>query len=634
MSQIPFYQIRNNEQYLGAYQQAAEHPENFWNKIAESFLWRKKWDKTLEWEFTTPNVKWFCNGKLNITENVIDRHLPNKANELALIWEPNNPTSTGRKITWSELKDEVNRFSNILVNNNIQKGDRVCIYLPMIPEAIYAMLACARVGAVHSVVFAGFSARALSERIQDAGAKMIITSDGLTRGDKKIGLRDIVQQALENCSSVKTIITIRHTGDAVQTNHLDKWYHDEYKKVSAEFIPVETDSEDPLFILYTSGSTGKPKGVVHTCGGYMVYADYSFRNVFQPEQHDIFWCTADVGWVTGHTYITYGPLLAGTTCVLFEGVPNYPDTSRFWQVIEKIGVTQFYTAPTAIRSLMMSGPEVPERFAMPTLKIIGSVGEPINLEAWQWYHDHVGKKRCPLVDTWWQTETGGVMISGLGTTGKQIPTYAGRPLPGIQPVLLTPEGKEISENNAEGLLAIKFPWPSILRTTWGDHERCRQTYFSSYKGYYFTGDGARKNADGMFRIIGRVDDVINVSGHRLGTAEIENAINEHPSVIESAVVGYPHDIKGQGIYAYVICDHEPDDFNKARTEIHQFVESIIGKIARPDKIQFVAGLPKTRSGKIMRRILRKIAEGNTKDFGDTSTLLDPAVVELILKGSI
>ncbi|MBK7130676.1 MAG: acetate--CoA ligase [Crocinitomicaceae bacterium] len=634
MSQIPFYQIRNEEEYLKAYQQAVEHPENFWNKIAESFLWRKKWDKTLDWEFTSPSVQWFCNGKLNITENVIDRHLPHKANDIALIWEPNNPTGKGKKITWSVLRDEVNRFSNILVKNNIQKGDRVCIYLPMIPEAVYAMLACARVGAVHSVVFAGFSARALSERVQDAGAKMIITSDGLVRGDKKILLRDIVQQAVENCPSIETILTVKHTGDKVKTNHLDKWYHEEYKNVSAEFTPVETDSEDPLFILYTSGSTGKPKGVVHTCGGYMVYADYSFRNVFQPEKDDIFWCTADVGWVTGHTYIAYAPLLAGTTCVLFEGVPNYPDTSRFWQVIEKIGVTQFYTAPTAIRSLMMSGPEVPEKFSMQTLKIIGSVGEPINLEAWQWYHDHVGKKRCPVVDTWWQTETGGIMISGLGKTGKQIPTYAGRPLPGIQPVLLTPEGKEITENNAEGLLAIKFPWPSILRTTWDDHERCRQTYFSSYKGYYFTGDGARKNADGMFRIIGRVDDVINVSGHRLGTAEIENAINEHPSVIESAVVGFPHDIKGQGIYGYVICDHEPDDLNKVRTEIHQLVETIIGKIARPDKIQFVTGLPKTRSGKIMRRILRKIAEGNTKDFGDTSTLLDPAVVELIVKGSM
>jgi acetyl-CoA synthetase len=630
----PFYQVNTESEYERACQGAIEQPEQFWESIAETFHWRKKWNQVLSWNFETPDVKWFLNGKLNITENCIDRHLNEKADQVAIIWEPNEPTEPVKKFTYAELHKAVNRFANILVKNNIQKGDRVCIYLPMIPEAVFAMLACARVGAVHSVVFAGFSARALADRVEDAQAKMIITSDGLLRGDKKMLLRNIVAEAMETCSSVDTVLTIRYTGDAVKTNHLDRWYHEELKTVSDEFHAVEMDSEDPLFILYTSGSTGKPKGVVHTCGGYMVYADYSFRNVFQQEENDIFWCTADVGWVTGHSYITYGPLLAGTTCVMFEGVPNYPDTSRFWQVIEKHSVTQFYTAPTAIRALMVTGSEVPKKFGMPSLKVIGSVGEPINLEAWQWYSDYVGKGNCPVVDTWWQTETGGIMISNLGGIGKHIPTFAGKPLPGIQPVLLTPEGKEIEEKNAEGLLAIKFPWPSIIRTTYGDHERCRQTYFSAYKGYYFTGDGARRDEQGMYRIIGRVDDVINVSGHRLGTAEIENAINEHDSVIESAVVGYPHDIKGQGVYAYVICSELPADEEKVRKEIHFIVESIIGKIARPDKIQFVTGLPKTRSGKIMRRILRKIAEGSTSDFGDVSTLLDPGVVESILKGKI
>ncbi len=630
----PFYQINTEAEYERAYQGSVEDPEQFWESIAETFHWRKKWNQVLSWNFEEPNVKWFLNGKLNITENCIDRHLAEKANQTAIIWEPNDPGTEVKKYTYAELHKEVNRFANVLVKNNIQKGDRVCVYLPMIPEAVFAMLACARVGAIHSVVFAGFSAKALADRIVDADAKMVITSDGLLRGDKKILLRNIVAEALEMSSSVQTVLTIKYTGDEVKTSHLDKWYHDEIKNVSDEFQAVEVDSEDPLFILYTSGSTGQPKGVVHSSGGYMVYADYTFRNVFQYSDKDIFWCTADVGWVTGHSYITYGPLLAGATCVIFEGVPNFPDASRFWQVIEKHQVTQFYTAPTAIRALMVSGHHIPEQFKMNSLKVIGSVGEPINLEAWQWYSQYVGKDRCPVVDTWWQTETGGIMISNLGEIGKHIPTFAGKPVPGIQPVLLTPEGKEIEEKNAEGLLAIKFPWPSMIRTTYGDHERCRQTYFSAYKGYYFTGDGARRDENGMYRIIGRVDDVINVSGHRLGTAEVENAINEHSLVIESAVVGYPHDIKGQGIYAYVICENIPDDLETARKEINHIVESIIGKIARPDKIQFVTGLPKTRSGKIMRRILRKIAEGSTSDFGDVSTLLDPSVVESILKGKI
>jgi len=630
----PFYQISTEEEYDKEYSSSINKPEEFWSKIAETFRWKKKWTNVLEWNFAEPKIKWFINGKLNITENCIDRHLAEKGNKIALIWEPNEPSQEVRKYTYSELHKEVNRFANVLKKNKIKKGDRVCIYLPMIPEAVFAMLACARIGAIHSVVFAGFSAKALADRIEDATAKMVITSDGLLRGDKKLLLRNIVAEAIQNCKSVETVLTIKHTGDPVQTNHLDKWYHEEIKSVSDEFVAAEMDSEDELFILYTSGSTGKPKGVVHSCGGYMVYEDYSFRNVFQYEDNDIFWCTADVGWVTGHSYIVYGPLLAGATCVIFEGIPNYPDASRFWQVIEKHKVNQFYTAPTAIRALMVNGSEIPDRFKMNSLKIIGSVGEPINLEAWQWYSDHVGKGNCPVVDTWWQTETGGILISNLGKIGEHKPTFAGKPLPGIQPVLLSPEGKEINEKNAEGLLAIKFPWPSMIRTTYGDHERCRQTYFSAYKGYYFTGDGARRDEKGMYRIIGRVDDVINVSGHRLGTAEIENAINEHESVIESAVVGYPHDIKGQGIYAFIICPQIPADQEKARKEINFIVESIIGKIARPDKIQFVTGLPKTRSGKIMRRLLRKIAEGNSTDFGDVSTLLDPTIVESILKGKV
>ena len=631
----PFYQISSEEEYETAYAQSVEQPEQFWESIAETFTWKKKWTSVLDWNFQEPKINWFINGKLNITENCIDRHLKEKGTKTALIWEPNEPNQTNRKFTYSELHKEVNRFANVLKKNNIKKGDRICIYLPMIPEAVFAMLACARVGAIHSVVFAGFSAIALANRIEDAKAKMVITSDGLLRGDKKLLLRNIVADAIQTCSSIETVLTIKHTADEVQTNHLDKWYHEEIKSVTDQFDATEMDSEDELFILYTSGSTGNPKGVVHTCGGYMVYTDYSFRNVFQYQDNDIFWCTADVGWVTGHSYIVYGPLLAGATCVIFEGIPNYPDASRFWQVIEKHNVNQFYTAPTAIRALMVSGSEVPNKFKMESLKVIGSVGEPINLEAYQWYSDNVGKGNCPVVDTWWQTETGGILISNLGKIGDHKPTFAGKPLPGIQPVLLSPEGKEITEQNTEGLLAIKFPWPSIIRTIYNDHERCRQTYFSAYNGYYFTGDGARRDENGMFRIIGRVDDVINVSGHRLGTAEIENAINEHQLVIESAVVAYPHEIKGQGIYAYIICPQIPDDQQKkTRKEINFIVESIIGKIARPDKIQFVTGLPKTRSGKIMRRILRKIAEGNSSDFGDVTTLLDPSVIESILKGKI
>ncbi|MEO9531159.1 MAG: acetate--CoA ligase [Crocinitomicaceae bacterium] len=631
---LPFYQIKSQETYNQTYKKSVEAPEAFWAEIAETFTWRKKWDKVLNADLNEGRSEWFINGKLNITENCIDRHLTENANKTAIIWEPNNPNDPTKKFTYQQLHTEVNRFSNILKNNGIEKGDRVVLYLPMIPEAAFAMLACARVGAIHSVVFAGFSAKALSDRIQDAEAKMIITSDGLVRGTKKLLLRNIVADGIADCPSIKTVLTIQHTGDHVKTNHLDKWYHEELKNASDNFTAEEMDSEDELFILYTSGSTGKPKGVVHTCGGYMVYADYSFRNVFQYENEDIFWCTADVGWITGHSYIVYGPLLAGATCVMFEGVPTYPEADRFWQVIEKHKVTQFYTAPTAIRALMACGDNLPAKYPMSQLKVIGSVGEPINAEAWEWYFKFVGKEKAALVDTWWQTETGGIMISNLGNIGTHKATHAGLPLPGIQPVLLSAEGKLIEENNQEGLLAIKHPWPSMIRTTWGDHERCKNVYFSAFENHYFTGDGAKRDENGLYRIIGRVDDVINVSGHRIGTAEVENAINEHPEVIESAVVGYPHDIKGQGIYAYVICSNNAQKDENMRKEIEAFVSDEIGRIAKPDQIQFVTGLPKTRSGKIMRRILRKIADGTSDSLGDVSTLLDPTVVDDIIKGKI
>ena len=630
-----YYQISSEEEYQKAYQAALDNPENFWSKIAEQFQWKNKWNKTLEWNFEEYDVKWFLGGKLNITENCIDRHLSEKGEQTAIIWEPNNPKDEVRTYTYNQLAQEVNRFATILQRNGIKKGDRICIYLPMIPEAAFAMLACARIGAIHSVVFAGFSAKALCDRIQDASAKMVITSDGLIRGTKKLLLRNIVGEAIADCDSIETVLTIRHTGDEVETNHLDKWYHEEYAALGEGEIHFEAesmDSEDELFILYTSGSTGKPKGVVHSCGGYMVYADYSFRNVFQYQDGDVFWCTADVGWITGHSYIVYGPLLAGACCLMFEGIPTYPTPGRFWKICEKHSVNQFYTAPTAIRALMGCGNDYPQNFKLDSLKVIGSVGEPINEEAWQWYSKEVGKDNCPVVDTWWQTETGGIMISNLGNIGEHIPTYAGLPLPGIQPVLLNTEGEIIEENGVEGLLAVRHPWPSMIRTTWGDHERCEQVYFSAFKGYYFTGDGARRDEKGHYRIIGRVDDVINVSGHRLGTAEIENAINAHENVVESAVVGYPHDIKGQGIYAYVICHVFPEDEKALRKEITAITSDIIGRIAKPDKIQFVIGLPKTRSGKIMRRILRKIADGTSDQLGDISTLLDPSVVEEIIKG--
>ena len=626
--------INSFGEYKSQYQESVTNPEGFWNDIAERFTWKKKWDKTLSWEFETPSIKWFEGGQLNITENLLDRHLPERSDQIAFHWEPNDPSAENASITYQELYEEVCKLSNALKSLGIQKGDRVCIYMPMVLESVVAILACARIGAVHSIVFAGFSSTALADRINDAEAKLVITSDGLNRGAKQIDLKAMVDEALLSCNSVAHVVMLDciHSNPTM-TDGRDVWYHEIIKDQPSECPAEVMDSEDLLFILYTSGSTGKPKGVVHTCGGYMLYTAYSFQNVFQYDEGDVFWCTADIGWITGHSYIVYGPLLSGATSVIFEGVPTYPDAGRFWQVCEKYEVNQFYTAPTAIRALMAHGLDPVTQYDLSSLKVIGSVGEPINEEAWHWYHTNIGKKKCPVVDTWWQTETGGIMLSGLGAHSPMNPTHAGYPLPGIQPVLLDQEGNEITENNVEGYLCIRHPWPSMLRTTYGDHERCKNTYFGNYPGYYFTGDGAKRDDSGMYRIIGRVDDVINVSGHRFGTAEIEDAINTNPHAIESAVVGFPHDIKGQGIYAYVVVDTS-EDLEAVQTSLIDSVSSAIGRIAKPDKIQLVTGLPKTRSGKIMRRILRKIAEGERQNFGDTSTLLDPTIVKEIVANSI
>ncbi len=630
------FRINSIEEYHEQYALSTENPEEFWAEIASNYQWQSPWDKTLEWDFKGPDVKWFSGAKLNITENCLDRHLETRGNKLALIWEPNDPKERFVRMTYRELHEEVCKTANVLKKHGIVKGDRVAIYMPMIPELSIAVLACARIGAVHSVVFAGFSAHALADRVNDSSCKMVITADGMYRGAKEIPCKAVVDEALKDCSSVEKVLVAERTQWNVKMQAgRDYWLHEELLNVDRFCEAEAMDSEDLLFILYTSGSTGKPKGVVHTCGGYMVYAGYSFMNVFQYDESDVYWCTADIGWITGHSYIVYGPLLNGATTVMFEGVPTYPDAGRFWQVCDKHGVNQFYTAPTAIRALMAKGEDHVLSYGLYSLKTLGTVGEPINEEAWEWYHIHVGKEKCPIVDTWWQTETGGIMISGLGSHSPMKPSFAGYPLPGIQPVLLNQEGKEIEGNNEEGYLAMRFPWPSMLRTTYGDHERCKNTYFSHYDGYYFTGDGARRDENGMYRIIGRVDDVINVSGHRFGTAEIENAINSNDHIVsESAVVGYPHAIKGQGIYAYVITKEPPSNPDKLRAEIVETVVSEIGKIAKPDKIQFVSGLPKTRSGKIMRRILRKIAEGDTSNLGDTSTLLDPDVVIEIKEGAI
>ncbi len=634
--------ISSFEDYRNNYKISVENPESFWDNIAKEFNWKQPWTKTLEWNFNEPTIKWFINGKFNITENTIDRHLPTKANKTAFIWEPNAIDATHRVITYQNLHDEVCKAANILKFLGIKKGDRVCIYMPMVPETVFAMLACARIGAIHSVVFAGFSASALAGRIQDCDCKLVVTTDGAYRGVKDIPIKTIVDEALETCPSVEKVLVYKHTNTSITINTArDVIWQDLAPCQSTICEPELMDSEDVLFILYTSGSTGKPKGVVHTCGGYMVYTCYTFQNVFQMESgsetersRSLFWCTADVGWITGHSYIAYGPLLAGASSVIFEGVPTFPDAGRFWNVIDKYKVTHFYTAPTAIRALEAAGLDFVTPYKLDSLKVLGSVGEPINEEAWHWYNTNIGKGKCPLVDTWWQTETGGIMISALAGVTPTKPSFATLPLPGIQPILVDEKGNEILGNNVEGDLCIKFPWPSMIRTTYGDHARCHQAYFATYKGLYFTGDGCRRDENGFYRITGRVDDVMNISGHRIGTAEVESAINSHVDVVESAVVGYPHDIKGQGIYAYVIVPSTTKSHENLRKEIIAEVTKIIGPIAKPDKIQVVSGLPKTRSGKIMRRILRKVAEGDVSNLGDTSTLLDPSIVDEIVKGKL
>jgi acetyl-CoA synthetase len=634
----PHPRIRTIADYHEAYRRSVETPDEFWAEVAEPFTWRRKWTSVRGGEFSPAGTStWFDGAYLNLTENCLDRHLATRGDQVALIWEPNESKDHHQHFTYRELHQHVCQFANVLLNNGVEKGDRVVIYMPMIPQLAMAVLACARIGAIHSVVFAGFSAVAIADRVTDAQATFVITADGLNRGPKQIPVKRVVDEALETCPDVQRVVVVQHLGwPTPMVDGRDVWYHEEVKTARLACPAEEMRAESPLFILYTSGSTGKPKGVVHTQAGYMVWADYTFRNVFQVEEGDVHWCTADVGWVTGHTYMLYGPLLAGSTTVMFEGIPTYPDAGRFWEVVDKHSVTIFYTAPTAIRSLMLAPLDNVLSYSLDSLRVIGSVGEPINEEAWHWYHTHVGKGHCPLVDTWWQTENGGIMLSTMAGVTPEKPTFAGLPMPGVQPVLLTQAGREIEGPNEEGYLAIKASWPGVIRTTWGDHERCQQTYFEPYPGYYFTGDGARRNEQGLYRIIGRVDDVINVSGHRFGTAEIENAINQDIHVIESAVVGYPHDVKGQGIYAYVILDGPlpatAADGQIIEASIIETVVAEIGKIAKPDKIQIVTGLPKTRSGKIMRRILRKVAEGETGSLGDVTTLLDPAVVEEIVAG--
>lgn len=630
------YQITSFEAYQKAYQQSVEQPEQFWADIAQYFSWHKPWDKVLEWDFKTADSKWFIGGKLNITENCLDRHLEKNGSRPALVWEANDPQEKNVSLTYRELYERVCCLANVLKNNGVKKGDRVCIYMGMTPELAISTLACARIGAIHSVIFGGFSAQAIADRLQDAKAEYIITADGSYRAAKDIALKAVVDEALGQCPFVKKVIVAKRTHtDITMQEGRDVWMEDELKKVEASGITdckaEVMDAEDPLFILYTSGSTGKPKGVVHTTGGYMVWANYTFVNVFQYKPGQLHFCTADIGWITGHSYIVYGPLSAGATSLLFEGVPTWPDAGRFWEIVDKHQVDILYTAPTAIRSLMGFGLEPLKDKKLDSLKVLGSVGEPINEEAWHWYDTNIGKGKSPVVDTWWQTETGGIMISNLAGVTPQKPSYATLPLPGVQPCLVDESGKVIEGNEVSGNLCIRFPWPGIIRTTYGDHERCKQTYFSTYENMYFTGDGCLRDKDGNYKITGRVDDVLNVSGHRIGTAEVENAINMHDAIIESAVVGYPHDIKGQGIYAYVICDAGKTGDDTTRKEIHAMITKVIGPIAKPDKIQFVPGLPKTRSGKIMRRILRKIAEGDTSNLGDTSTLLDPSLVDVIIK---
>ena len=622
---------KNFEEYNKLYKQSVDNPELFWTDVAESFIWKSKWSKVVDFDFSKPSFKWFTDAKLNITENCLDRHVEAHPEKTAIIFEPNDPNQPAEHISYRELHSRVCKFSNVLKNNNVQKGDKVCIYLPMVLELAIAVLACARVGAIHSVVFAGFSSSALSARINDASCKMVLTSDGSFRGNKTIDLKSIVDHALKDCDCVDSVIVLNRINSGITLNENEKWWHDELDKVDDNFPAEIMDSEDPLFILYTSGSTGKPKGMVHSSGGYMVYSAYSFKNVFNYTDNDIYWCTADIGWITGHSYIVYGPLLNGATTMMFEGVPSYPDFGRFWEICEKHKVNQFYTAPTAIRALAKHPLDFVNKYDLSSLKVLGTVGEPINEEAWNWYNENIGKRKCPIVDTWWQTETGGIMITSLANVTKGKATFATKPMMGIQPVLFDEHGNEFDENNKNGILGIKYPWPSIARTIYGDHERYKNVYFSAYPGYYFPGDGAFRDDEGNYRITGRVDDVVIVSGHNLGTAPIEDVINMHDNVVESALVGYPHDIKGNALYAYVILkdDSKKDDI---KAEINQLISKTIGPIAKPEKIQLVPGLPKTRSGKIMRRILRKIACGEKSKFGDISTLLNPEVVEEIVKG--
>lgn len=627
-------QITSFKQYEEDYKKSVENPEQFWGEVAQNFQWRKPWFKVLSWNFNEPNIKWFEGAKLNITENCLDRHLATNGDKPAIVWEPNNPEEESVTYTYKMLHERVCRFANVLKRNGAKKGDRICIYMPMVPELAIAVLACARIGAVHSVIFGGFSAKSIADRINDSQCKLVITADGSYRGNKQIPLKDVIDDALIGCPTVEKCIVLTHIRTPVSMlKGRDVWWEDEVKHVNDVCEAEEMDAEDMLFILYTSGSTGKPKGVVHTCGGYMVYAGYTFANVFNYQPGEVYFCTADIGWITGHSYIVYGPLSQGATSVLFEGIPTYPSPSRFWDIVEKHKVNTLYTAPTAIRSLMSYGDEPLNGKDLSTIRILGSVGEPINEEAWHWFDEKIGHGKAPIADTWWQTETGGIMISPIATVTPTKPSFATLPLPGIQPILVDENGNEIEGNGVMGNLCIKFPWPGMLRTTYGDHERCKQTYFSTYDNLYFTGDGCLRDEDGYYRITGRVDDVLNVSGHRIGTAEVENAINMHAGVVESAVVGYPHDVKGQGIYAFVIYPDMHGEADLSKKDILQTVTRVIGAIAKPDKILFVSGLPKTRSGKIMRRILRKIAEGDTSNLGDTSTLLDPGVVEEIIEAA-
>lgn len=632
------YHIKHLEEYFQVYRKSVRNPEAFWEEIAEEhFVWRKRWDNVLEWDFKKPEIKWFEGAKLNITENCLDRHLPTRGNKTAIIFEPNNPNEEAQHITYRQLHERVCRMANVLLDHGVKKGDRVCIYLPMIPELAVALLACARIGAIHSVVFAGFSANALSTRINDSDCKMVLTSDGSFRGSKSIDLKGIVDKALEACPGVENVLVVKRTDSKIHMEEdRDHWLQPLLDEAYADCVAEVMDAEDPLFILYTSGSTGRPKGMVHSTAGYMVYTAYTFKNVFQYRENDVYWCTADIGWITGHSYIVYGPLANGATTLMFEGVPSYPDYGRFWEVVEKHKVNQFYTAPTAIRALAKENLDYVEKYDLSSLKVLGSVGEPINEEAWHWYNNNVGKKNSPIVDTWWQTETGGIMITPIPYVTPTAPTYATLPFIGIQPALMDENAKEIKGNQVDGRLCIKFPWPSIARTIWGNHDRYRDTYFSAYENMYFTGDGALRDAVGYYRITGRVDDVIIVSGHNLGTAPIEDSINEHPAVAESAIVGFPHEVKGNALYGFVILKEtgESRDRENLRKEINQQITEHIGPIAKLDKIQFVSGLPKTRSGKIMRRILRKIAGKDTSNLGDTSTLLNPEVVEEIIDNAL